>query len=127
MPRSIAVSSSSWSIIGTTTATEGLTSKPTGTHSSDSISAWYSSTHLPASSGSTKENESAPIPLRAAKWIVSRRLHATHRGGCGFCGGFGVTFGGGVRRESDSQPADGSPSDKRQDAARAASPTARFG
>ena len=37
MPRSIAVASSSWHIIGSTTAKFGLTAKPAGTHASDSM------------------------------------------------------------------------------------------
>ena len=57
---------------------------------------------LPASSGSMNENDSAPMPLRAARWIVSRRLHATHSGGCGFCIGFGTTLRGGILRYSPS-------------------------
>ena len=36
MPRSIASASSAWSIIGSTTATLGLTANPAGTHSSES-------------------------------------------------------------------------------------------
>jgi hypothetical protein len=33
------------------------------------------------------ENDSAPMPLVAARWMVSRREHATHSGGCGRCSG----------------------------------------
>ncbi len=54
----------------------------------------------PASSGSTNENDSAPMPLRAANWIVSRRLQATQSGGCGFCSGFGTTLRGGMLQNS---------------------------
>ena len=43
-------------------------------------------------------NVSAPMPARAAVRIVSRRLHATHSGGCGFCLGLGTTFRGGIER-----------------------------
>ena len=39
---------------------------------------------------------SAPIPFCAARWIVSRRLHATHTGGCGFWRGLGTTLRGGI-------------------------------
>jgi hypothetical protein len=42
------------------------------------------------------ENDSAPIPLVAARWIVSRREHATHSGGCGRCKGLGTTLRGGT-------------------------------
>ena len=48
------------------------------------------------------------MPLRAAKWIVSRRLQATHIGGCGRWSGFGTTLRGGIRKNSLSQPANGS-------------------
>ena len=37
MPRSIAVASSAWHIIGTTTEKFGLTANPTGLHASDAI------------------------------------------------------------------------------------------
>ena len=37
MPRSIAVASSAWHIIGSTTAKFGLTAKPAGTHSSEAM------------------------------------------------------------------------------------------
>ena len=90
------MASSSCSIIGSTTAKLGFTAKPAGTHSSDWISASYSSTHSRACSGSMNANVSAPIPRRAASRIVSRRLHATHSGGCGFCFGFGRTLRGGI-------------------------------
>ena len=63
---------------------------------------------MQASSASTNEKESAPIPLVAARWIVSRRLHATHRGGCGFWSGFGTTFLGGTLIQAPSCPANGS-------------------
>src|SRR2546430_14559127 len=83
MPRSIAVASSAWHIIGSTTATFALTSKPAGTQRSEATISWYSSTHSFASSGSTKENDSAPMPFSAASRIVSRREQATHSGGGG--------------------------------------------
>ena len=41
-------------------------------------------------------NVSAPMPFSAASRIVSRRLHATHSGGCGFCTGLGTTLRGGI-------------------------------
>src|SRR5262245_13143880 len=44
-------------------------------------------------------NASAPMPCCAARWIVSRRLHATHTGGCGFWTGFGTTLRAGVAVE----------------------------
>ena len=48
------------------------------------------------------------MPLRAANWIVSRRLQATHRGGCGRCRGLGTTLRTGICQNSLSQPAKGS-------------------
>ena len=47
-------------------------------------------------------NVSAPMPFAAASRIVSRRLHATHSGGCGFCSGFGTTLRGGIVTNSPS-------------------------
>ena len=38
------------------------------------------------------ENDSAPMPFSAASRMVSRREHATHSGGCGFCLGLGTTL-----------------------------------
>jgi hypothetical protein len=96
MPRSIASASSGWHIIGSTTATRGLTANPAGTHCSDAMIARYSATHSAASSGSTNEKLSAPIPFSAARRIVSRREHATHSGGCGFWSGFGTTLRWGI-------------------------------
>src|SRR3954453_14606386 len=84
MPRSMACASSGAHIIGSTHATCGLTAKPPGTQRSLSLIAWYSSTHALASSGSTKEKLSAPMPFSAARRIVSRREEATHSGGWGF-------------------------------------------
>ena len=37
------------------------------------------------------------MPLRAASRIVSRRLQATHSGGCGRWIGYGITLRGGMR------------------------------
>src|SRR3954454_16360707 len=87
MPRSIASASSSAHIIGSTTATLGLTAKPAGTQRSDAMISWYSSTHSLASSGSTNENDSAPMPFSAASRMVSRREQATQSGGGGLCMG----------------------------------------
>ncbi len=36
------------------------------------------------------------MPLRAASWMVSLRLQATHSGGCGFCSGLGITLRSGI-------------------------------
>src|SRR4051794_41305418 len=109
MPRSIASASSRWHIIGSTTATRGLTAKPPGTHRSDATIARYSATHAPASSGSTNEKLSAPTPFSAASRIVSRREHATQSGGGGFLGGVGATVGRGARPKRPSPPAEGPP------------------
>ena len=46
-----------------------------------------------------KANVSAPMPFSAASRIVSRRLQATHSGGCGFCTGLGTTLRGGIVHE----------------------------
>src|SRR4051812_50120959 len=100
MPRSIAVASSAWSIIGRTTAKRGLTAKPPGTQRSEAMIAWYSSTHSFASSGSMNEKVRAPMPFCAASLIVSRREQATHSGGGGPLAGLGGTFGGGVGEEA---------------------------
>src|SRR2546421_121154 len=83
MPRSIACASSRAHIIGSTHATCGLTAKPPGTQRSLATISRYSSTQALASSGSTNEKLSAPIPFSAARRIVSRREHATHNGGGG--------------------------------------------
>src|SRR4051812_50072273 len=99
MPRSIASASSAWHIIGSTTATRGLTAKPAGTHRSDAMIARYSATHSAACSGSTNEKLSAPIPFSAARRIVSRREHATQSGGGGVCRGGGGTHRGGAGGE----------------------------
>ena len=47
------------------------------------------------------------MPFCAARWIVSRRLHATHTGGCGFCRGFGTTLRGGMVTYSPEYPVNG--------------------
>ena len=108
MPRSMACASSGAHIIGSTHATCGLTAKPPGTQRSHSTIAWYSSTHALASSGSTNEKLSAPMPFSAARRIVSRREHATHSGGWGFWTGLGTTLRGGIVRKRPSAPANGS-------------------
>ena len=61
------------------------------------------------------------MPLRAANWIVSRRLQATHSGGCGFWSGLGTTLRGGMLQNSLSQPANGSSTNMRAIAAIASS------
>lgn len=53
------------------------------------------------------ENVSAPMPHSAASRIVSRREHATHTGGCGFCTGFGTTLRGGILTYLPSTPPNG--------------------
>jgi hypothetical protein len=108
LPRSIAVASSRWHIIGSTTASCGFTANPDGTHCSEVSTRSYSSAHSFACSGSTNENDSAPMPFRAASRIVSRREHATHSGGCGRCIGLGTTLRGGIRSHRPSYPANGS-------------------
>ena len=52
-------------------------------------------------------NVSAPMPFSAASRIVSRRLHATHSGGCGFCTGLGTTLRGGIVTNLPSTPVNG--------------------
>ena len=47
------------------------------------------------------------MPFCAASRIVSRRLHATHSGGCGFCTGLGTTLRGGIETNSPSTPVNG--------------------
>ncbi len=64
--------------------------------------------------------------MRAANWIVSRRLQATHIGGCGRCSGLGTTLRGGIRKNSLSQPANGSSTNMRAIASMASSHIARF-
>ena len=54
-----------------------------------------------------KANVRAPMPFSAASRIVSRRLHATHSGGCGFCTGLGTTLRGGIVTNSPSTPVNG--------------------
>ena len=48
------------------------------------------------------------MPFVAARWIVSRREHATQSGGCGFCSGLGTTLRGGMESPGPSWPANGS-------------------
>jgi hypothetical protein len=52
-------------------------------------------------------NASAPIPFCAARWMVSRRLHATQTGGCGFCTGLGTTLRGGMVTYGPAWPVNG--------------------
>src|SRR4051812_50050223 len=104
MPRSMASASSGWHIIGRTTARRGLTAKPAGTQRSDPTMARYSVTHSAASSGSTNEKHRAPIPFSAARRIVSRREHATQRGGGGLFRGLGEAVGGGVGEQRAAGP-----------------------
>jgi hypothetical protein len=66
------------------------------------------------------------MPLRAANWIVSRRLHATQSGGCGFWSGLGTTLRGGMLQNSLSQPANGSSTNMRAIAASASSHISRL-
>ena len=54
-----------------------------------------------------KAKLSAPMPFSAASRIVSRRLHATHSGGCGFCTGLGTTLRGGICTNWPSTPVKG--------------------
>ena len=66
------------------------------------------------------------MPLRAANWIVSRRLHATHSGGCGLWSGLGTTLRGGMLQNSLSQPANGSSTNMRAIAGIASSHISRL-
>jgi hypothetical protein len=54
-----------------------------------------------------KAKVSAPRPFSAASRIVSRREHATHSGGCGFCTGLGTTLRGGIVTYLPSTPVNG--------------------
>ena len=47
------------------------------------------------------------MPFSAASRIVSRREHATHSGGCGFCTGLGTTLRGGIWTYWPSTPVNG--------------------
>src|SRR4051794_41744501 len=109
MPRSIASASSGWHIIGSTTATRALTANPAGTQRSDATIARYSATHSAASSGSTNEKLSAPIPFSAARRIVSRREHATHNGGGGLFRGLRPTLPLRIQNKPPPTPADSPP------------------
>ena len=53
-------------------------------------------------------NVSAPIPARAAMWMVSRFEHATQMGGWGFCSGLGTTLRQGMEKKRPSKPGYGS-------------------
>ena len=93
-------------IIGVTHATCGLTAWPTGTH--------FSAQRLlvvghPVRGllGIDEREVSAPMPFSAASRIVSRRQHATHSGGCGFCTGLGTTLRGGICTNWPSTPVNG--------------------
>ena len=66
------------------------------------------------------------MPLRAANWIVSRRLQATQSGGCGFWSGLGTMLRGGICQNWPVQPANGSSTNMRQIASIASSHIARF-
>ena len=48
------------------------------------------------------------MPSFAASLIVSRLLHATHSGGCGFCTGLGTTLRQGIEKYLPSKPGYGS-------------------
>jgi hypothetical protein len=54
-----------------------------------------------------KAKVSAPMPFSAARRMVSRREHATHNGGCGFCTGLGTTLRGGICTNCPSTPVKG--------------------
>ncbi len=54
-----------------------------------------------------KAKLSAPIPFSAASRMVSRRLHATHSGGWGFCTGLGMTLRGGMVTKRPATPPNG--------------------
>ena len=47
---------------------------------------------------------SAPIPARAAAWMVSRLEQATQIGGCGFCSGLGTTLRTGMEKNLPLKP-----------------------
>ncbi len=47
---------------------------------------------------------SAPMPARAAAWMVSRVEQATQIGGCGFWYGFGTTLRQGMEKNCPSNP-----------------------
>ena len=66
------------------------------------------------------------MPLVAARWMVSRRLHATHSGGCGFCSGLGTTSRTGIRNCSPSWPAKGDSTNMRVTASSASSHWSRL-
>ena len=47
------------------------------------------------------------MPRWAARWMVSRRVHATHTGGCGFWKGLGTTLRGGIVTDGPAWPVNG--------------------
>jgi hypothetical protein len=57
-------------------------------------------THVVAVSAEANWKPNAPMPRMPAIWIVSSCEHATHKGGCGFCSGFGKTLRGGKSKYS---------------------------
>ena len=57
---------------------------------------------------------------------MSRRLHATHTGGCGFCTGFGTTLRGGMVTYSPAWPVKGVSVRQRSATRRPSSHIARF-
>ena len=55
------------------------------------------------------------MPWRAASRMVSRRLHATHKGGWGFCLGLGITMRGGIEvQRPPERPLEGPPERRRR-------------
>ena len=66
------------------------------------------------------------MPFSAARRIVSRREHATHSGGCGFCSGLGTTLRGGIVTKRPSTPANGSSTIIRVTTSSASSHCSRF-
>ena len=71
-------------------------------------------------------NVSAPMPFSAASRIVSRRLQATHSGGCGFCFGLGMTLRGGICTYVPSTPVNGVSTMHRTATSRPSSHCSRF-
>ena len=57
------------------------TDRERSSQASEAMISWYSAIHCSASPGSTKAKVRAPMPFWAARWMVSRWLHATHSGG----------------------------------------------
>jgi hypothetical protein len=73
-----------------------------------------------------KAKLNAPMPFCAARWMVSRRLHATHTGGCGFCRGLGTTLRGGIVTYLPWWPVNGSSVMQRTATRRPSSHISRF-